>query len=95
MSAQFTPGKWSAINWVCHAPTTIVSDHDGQRIVIAECSGHGRYAHESIADARVMAEAKEMFSELQSLITHMLGHGHTHEVAGAQALIARIQGVST
>jgi hypothetical protein len=47
VSAQHTPGPWATAEWNCHAATTIKAGD----IVVAECSGFGRYADESIAAA--------------------------------------------
>lgn len=56
-----TAGEWRAAEWTCHAPTTVVTDGpDGRTLVIAECSGHGRHTDESLADAQLLAAAKEL-----------------------------------
>jgi hypothetical protein len=71
MSAQHTPGPWSARHWVCHAATTVVREVDGRVEVIAECSGFGRYADESLADARLIAAAPDLLAALKSLRDNM------------------------
>jgi hypothetical protein len=55
-----TPGPWKAIEWACHAPTTVVSYFRVARIVVAECSGQGRHTNESIADACLIAAAPDL-----------------------------------
>jgi hypothetical protein len=62
-----TPGTWTAIAWTCHAKTTVVADLDGVKTVVAECSGHGRYADESVGDALLISLSKEMFAELEAI----------------------------
>lgn len=64
--------KWQATNWVSSAPTTVIEIVDGQQVVIAECSGHGKdsklaveHARQIVAlraaaeDALVVLQAKE------------------------------------
>jgi len=67
-SAQHTPGPWSAVEWSCHAATTVVADVDGRRVVVADCSGHGRYATDSISDARLIAAAPELLEALKGMV---------------------------
>lgn len=64
-SAMHTPGPWQAIDWECHAATTIVQDYYGSRTVIAECSGHGRDTRDCLADARLIAAAPELLAAVQ------------------------------
>lgn len=52
----WTPGPWEAVEWVCHAPTTVKSGE----VVVAKCSGNGLYAKESLANARLISKAPEM-----------------------------------
>ena len=60
-----TPGPWSAIAWTGHAKTTVIAAVKGERVVVAECSGHGRYAAESEPDARLIAAAPDMLAALR------------------------------
>lgn len=66
---KHTPGPWSAIEHTCRVPTTIVADSvddfAGSRQVVAECTGFGRYAEDSIADARLIAAAPDMLQALR------------------------------
>lgn len=55
-----TPGPWKAIEWTCHAPTTVVAE-GGQ--VIADCGRVGIDASE--ANARLIAAAPEMLAALE------------------------------
>jgi hypothetical protein len=64
MSA-YTPGPWKAIEWTCHAPTTVVTDIG---LVVAECTGHGRDASESLGDARLIAAAPELLEALEKMM---------------------------
>jgi len=57
---KHTAGPWKAVEWSCHAPTTIKA----RDVIIAECSGHGRDADESLADSRLIAAAPEMLEAL-------------------------------
>jgi hypothetical protein len=63
-----TPGPWEAIEWSCHAATTVVTEHEGHRILIAECSGGGRSAAESVVDARLIAAAPELLEALEDIV---------------------------
>jgi hypothetical protein len=56
LAAKATPGPWSAVNWTCHAPTTIKGGADGETVV-AETTGFGRYADECAVDAAYIAAA--------------------------------------
>jgi hypothetical protein len=69
--SNHTPGPWEAIEWSCHAPTTVVTEHLGHRILIAECSGGGRSAAESIDDARLIAAAPELLEALRVFVNYM------------------------
>lgn len=64
VSNAHTPGPWQAVEWSCHAATTIKAGD----IVIAECSGAGRYINESLADARLIAAAPDLLAFAQSLV---------------------------
>ena len=64
MSPTFTPGPWHATNWSNHAATTVMTESG---IVVAECSGHGRDADESIADASLIAAAPAMYEALKTI----------------------------
>jgi hypothetical protein len=54
-----------AINWSCHAPTTIVGNVDGVQVVYAECSGHGRHSDQ---DARIAAEIAHRCNSNEQLV---------------------------
>jgi hypothetical protein len=61
-----TPGPWRAIQWNCNQPTTVVKERPGGNpLVICECSGHGRYAVESLGDARLIAAAPDLLEALE------------------------------
>ncbi len=66
---KHTPGPWSAIEYACHARTTVVADSvegfAGARQIVAECSGCGRHADDSLADARLIAAAPDMLLALK------------------------------
>lgn len=65
MSAtQITPGPWEAVEWTCHAKTTIKAGN----VVVAECSGFGRMSDDSLADARLIASCPEMLAVLQAFV---------------------------
>lgn len=57
-----TLGPWQAVNWTCHAPTTIKAA-DGT--VVADTSGFGRHTDDCIPDARLIAAAPEMLEALR------------------------------
>ena len=57
-----TPGPWQAVNWTCHAPTTVKAA-DGT--VVADTSGFGRHTDDCIPDARLIAAAPELLESLQ------------------------------
>ena len=59
-----TQGPWQAVKWTCHAATTIKAGD----VVVAECSGFGRYADESLADARLIAAAPDLLAALQEIV---------------------------
>lgn len=59
-----TPGTWEAVRRNCGAATTIKAGD----IVVAECSGFGRYADASLADARLIAAAPELLRALIRLL---------------------------
>jgi len=63
MSAR-TPGPWTAEAWNCRAKTTVRAGN----LVVAECSGHGRYAPDCEGDARLIAAAPELLTALQKLL---------------------------
>lgn len=67
--STYTPGPWKAIEWNTHAATTVAQDKIGSHgfVVICECSGHGRHSKESLADARLIAAAPELFEVLEEL----------------------------
>jgi hypothetical protein len=74
--AKHTPGPWNAIQWSCHARTTVVAqvgDTTETRLVgtlvVAECAGHGRNASESEADAALIAAAPELLDAAESLLS--------------------------
>jgi hypothetical protein len=71
--AKHTPGPWQAIDWQCHAPTTIIARIGHANVVVAECSGHGRHTDESLADARLIASAPEMLEALESVRNELIG----------------------
>jgi len=68
-----TPGPWEAIKWECASETTVVARHADGVIVIAECSGHGRYASESVGDARLIAAAPELLEALEEVVNLVKG----------------------
>lgn len=90
-----------AVEWVCHAATTI-KDASGE--VIAECSGHGRYAAEDVAIAAELVRRINGFDELLTVargVEHLLtkqkwtgaGDGLENELLrAARAVIAKVTG---
>jgi hypothetical protein len=73
LAAKATPGPWSAVNWTCHAPTTIKGGADGE-MVVAETTGFGRYADECAVDAVFIAAANpEAVLSLLDYITALEG----------------------
>lgn len=94
----YTPGPWRVLAWECHAATTVVADVDGQQIVVAECSGHGRYADESLDDARLIAAAPELLEALQSIMKAIESRNYfaaeTHAQNIARAAIAKATGAA-
>jgi hypothetical protein len=62
---KHTPGPWKAVEWRCHAKTTVKAGE----VVVAECSGQGRYASESIADAALIAAAPDLLDALEKIAT--------------------------
>jgi len=60
-----TPGPWEAIKWECDSETTVVARGV---IVVAECSGHGRYASESVDDAHLIAAAPDLREALAGIL---------------------------
>jgi hypothetical protein len=73
IATSHTPGPWRAVEWACKAPTTILADVNGQVVQVAECSGLGRYADDSVADARLIAAAPELRLELQRIADGIAG----------------------
>ena len=47
MATKHTPEPWRVEEWTCHAPTCIRAGD----VTVADCSGFGRYADETIPDA--------------------------------------------
>src|SRR4051794_36952820 len=66
--AAHTPGPWRAVEWSCHAPTTISARRGTENVIIAECHGHGRHSDESLADACLIAAAPELLETLEDLL---------------------------
>jgi hypothetical protein len=65
-----TPGPWKAIEWTCHAPTTIRAGAVG--ITVADTTGHGRHSDACAVDAAFIAEANpaavlELIAEVERL----------------------------
>lgn len=98
MTAQHTPGPWQAIDWVCHAPTTIVRDYCGERTVVAECSGSGRDTRDCLADAQLIAASPDLLAALQPFVGHNSSDEfitirvRTEDVTRARAAIAKATG---
>lgn len=90
MSAQHTPGPWEAVEWKCHAATSVVVERDGQVVQIAECSGFGRMSDECLADARLIAAAPDLLNALTVLADHCERKGIP--VNAARAAIAKATG---
>ncbi|MDP9992011.1 hypothetical protein J2W28_001039 [Variovorax boronicumulans] len=90
MSAHHTPGPWRAVEWTCHAATTVIAGG----VVVAECSGFGRLADESLGDARLVAAAPELLVALQLAVRQngcdMLMTGE--ELRQCEAAIAKATG---
>jgi hypothetical protein len=86
-----TPGPWKAIEWACHAPTTVVSECFGAHIVVAECSGHGRHTDKSIADARLIAAALDLLTELEHELEELSGWMRDREISDDTKLAMRIR----
>lgn len=86
---QLTPGEWRAIEWVCHAPTTVAAvDLDGRvRLVVAECSGHGRDTRDSIADARLIAASKDLLTAARPLVAMTFAEARAAEDRGDRRLM--------
>lgn len=87
-TAHHTPGPWQALNWVCHAATTIKAGD----IVVAECSGFGRYADESLADARLIASAPELLRACVQMLERSGSEYWPIEQEMARAAIAKAMG---
>jgi hypothetical protein len=92
---NLTPGTWEAKRWACHAATTIMSGD----IVIAECSGHGRPSVVSIADAKIIAAAKDMYAALKVFIDYLGPDGYYPQIGKsatdkARAALAKAEGKS-
>jgi len=72
---QHTPGPWEAIKWVTHEPTTVVMvdrhGTPGTRHVVAECSGHGRYTADCIADACLIAAAPALLAACRQVFERL------------------------
>jgi hypothetical protein len=71
--AKHTPGPWKAIEWSCHARTTVVKQMGDINLVVAECSGHGREASYSLADAALIAAAPELLEACEEAQKELLG----------------------
>lgn len=63
-----TPGPWRAAEWSCHAATTVVATVSGQRVVVAECAGHGRHARDCVGDALAIAALPQMRAALEAIV---------------------------
>ena len=82
MNANHTPGPWTAIEWTCHANTTVVTGEAEHRVVIADCfSTSGYKDDEAEANARLIAAAPEMADLILRTYTHVSHGGPTREEA--------------
>lgn len=88
-----TPGPWEAIEWACHAPTTIVATGG---TVIAECSGLGRPHATVLADAAFIVRAVNSHEALLDALKRSLdwlasypGEGAMGAYDQARAAIAK------
>jgi hypothetical protein len=91
MTTKFTPGPWTAKEWCCHAATTVLSGDT----VVAECSGHGRPSADSIADAKLIAAAPEMYEALKDAILLIESYKtarHSDILVNARIAIAKADG---
>jgi hypothetical protein len=96
---KHTPGPWEAVKWSCHAATTVVTGKIGPRVVICECSGHGRHTDESLANARLIAAAPELLDALERMVDvanwdEMLQSEEQHDamIVKAEAAIRKAKG---
>lgn len=92
-----TPGPWTAENWSCHAPTTVLAQARGKTLathrVIAECAGPDSLT-ENVANARLIAAAPELLAALRGYMA--CGHGGRPDLDAAYkaafAAIAKAEG---
>ena len=93
MSKTHTPGPWQAIEWTCHAPTTVVVDDDAvvtKKRVVADC--------DTTADARLIAAAPDLLVALEEMVKAFnvyapkYGSGEYNCVIDARAAIAKATG---
>lgn len=74
--SKHTPGEWAAIEWRCHAKTTVVVEDasvvTGKR-VIAD-------VETSEDDARLIAAAPELLEALQSAEMALIGYIHQNDI---------------
>jgi hypothetical protein len=71
MNTTHTPGPWQAIEWTCHAPTTVVVDDYTvvtKKRVVAEC--------DNTADARLIAAAPDLLDALQAVLAELDARPH-------------------
>jgi hypothetical protein len=66
-ATKATPGPWKAIEWTCHAPTTIRAGAVG--ITVADTTGHGRHSEACAVDAAYIAAANP--SAILSLLEYI------------------------
>lgn len=86
---KHTGKTWEAVEWACHAPTTIMAD---KSTVIAELSSLGRHTDECIDDARLIAAAPELLESVKNFVEDIEGrglNGFAQQLAFARAAIAK------
>lgn len=89
MKEEFTPGPWAAIEWTCHARTTIVVDY-GHKKIVADCAPgpvSGYLDAEAEGNARLIAAAPDLLNALQSVNREFIGLNAYLETCAAEVIV--------
>jgi hypothetical protein len=89
-----TPGPWRAIEWSCHARTSVVRENDaGVQVYVAECAGLGEDTELAIANARLIAAAPEFLKALVA-IERLDGEANTTALPDFRRMLAIASGIA-
>lgn len=86
---QVDLGQWSAINWKCHAPTTVVTMVNGKCHVIAECTGNGQHSDDAAVRAAQIAELPNLV-RIMNYMVRWHDQLKPSDIAMAKAALAKV-----